>query len=246
MKNVKQGDKKRNISIIIIASIVALIIIVSIFAFYFFKIESYEIIGNKNYTEEEIQNIIFEKAYEKNAIGVYINNIFGKKKTIPFVETYDVDVIWPNRVKVTIYEKAITAYIEYMGVNMFFDKDGIIVESSTKLPEGIPLVCGLQFDSMQLYSKLAVKDDKVFNTILSITQFLDKYSVDVDKIQFDKNYNIILYKGDIKILLGDGSNIGERIYRLSLVMNKFEGLKGTLYLDDFDENNGDILFKKEN
>ena len=39
MKNVKQGDKKRNISIIIIASIVALIIIVSIFAFYFFKIE---------------------------------------------------------------------------------------------------------------------------------------------------------------------------------------------------------------
>ena len=237
MKNVKQGDKKRNISIIIIASIVALIIIVSIFAFYFFKIESYEITGNKNYTEEEIQNIIFEKAYEKNAIGVYINNIFGKKKTIPFVETYDVDVIWPNRVKVTIYEKAITAYIEYMGVNMFFDKDGIIVESSTKLPEGIPLVCGLQFDSMQLYSKLAVKDDKVFNTILSI---------DVDKIQFDKNYNIILYKGDIKILLGDGSNIGERIYRLSLVMNKFEGLKGTLYLDDFDENNGDILFKKEN
>ena len=129
---------------------------------------------------------------------------------------------------------------------MFFDKDGIIVESSTKLPEGIPLVCGLQFDSMQLYSKLAVKDDKVFNTILSITQFLDKYSVDVDKIQFDKNYNIIIYKGDIKILLGDGSNIGERIYRLSLVMNKFEGLKGTLYLDDFDENNGDILFKKEN
>lgn len=246
MKNVKQGDKKRNISIIIIASIVAVIIIVSIFAFYFFKIESYEITGNKNYTEEEIQNIIFEKAYEKNAIGVYINNIFGKKKTIPFVETYDVDVIWPNRVKVTIYEKAITAYIEYMGVNMFFDKDGIIVESSTKLPEGIPLVCGLQFDSMQLYSKLAVKDDKVFNTILSITQFLDKYSVDVDKIQFDKNYNIILYKGDIKILLGDGSNIGERIYRLSLVMNKFEGLKGTLYLDDFDENNGDILFKKEN
>ena len=227
MKNVKQGDKKRNISIIIIASIVALIIIVSIFAFYFFKIESYEITGNKNYTEEEIQNIIFEKAYEKNAIGVYINNIFGKKKTIPFVETYDVDVIWPNRVKVTIYEKAITAYIEYMGVNMFFDKDGIIVESSTKLPEGIPLVCGLQFDSMQLYSKPAVKDDKVFNTILSITQFLDKNSVDVDKIQFDKNYNIILYKGYIKILLGDGSNIGERIYRLSIVMNKFEGLIGT-------------------
>lgn len=246
MKNVKQGDKTRNKKIIIIVSIIAIIIIASVFAFYFFKIESYEITGNKNYTEEEIQNIIFEKAYEKNAIGAYLNSVFGKKKTIPFVETYDVDVIWPNRVKVTIYEKAITAYIEYMGVNMFFDKDGIIVESSTKLPEGIPLVCGLQFDSMQLHSKLAVKNDKVFNTILSITQFLDKYSVDVDKIQFDKNYNIILYKGDIKILLGDGSNIGERIYRLSLVMNKFEGLKGTLYLDDFDENNGDILFKKEN
>lgn len=245
MDNVNKYKIGNNLRTIILVALITIIVIIAIFILYFFNIESYDISGNKNYTQEEIETIIFDKPYEKNTLYVYFDNIFGKKKTIPFVETYDIQIQWPNKVVVTIYEKAITAYIEYMGVNMFFDKDGIIVESSTKLPEDIPLVCGLNFDYMQLYQKLAVENENVFNVILAINQCLTKYDVKVDKIQFDKSYNVTLYKDNIKILLGDGTNVGERIYRLSLVMNKFEGLKGTLYLNDFNENDGDILFKKE-
>lgn len=245
MDNVKKYKIRNNLKTIIVALLITICFMMVLFTYYFFKIDNYEISGNKNYTQEEIRDIIFEKGIEQNAIYVYFNEMFGSKKTIPFVETYDIQIEWPNKVTVTIYEKAITAYIEYMGVNMFFDKDGIIVESSTKLPEGIPLVCGLNFEYMQLYQKLAVENENVFNVILTINQCLTKYGVDVDKIQFDKSYDVTLYKDNIKILLGDGTNVGEKIYRLSLVMDKFEGLKGTLYLNDFDENDGDILFKKE-
>ena len=41
---------------------------------------------------------------------------------------------------VTIYEKAVVGYINYMGCNMYFDKDGIVVESSSKLYSGVPQI----------------------------------------------------------------------------------------------------------
>ena len=65
--------------------------------------------------------------------AVYIR-CFGKKnKQIPFIQKYDVEVtIWPDKMNVAVYEKAIVGYISYMGCNMYFDKDGIVVESSSE------------------------------------------------------------------------------------------------------------------
>ena len=49
-------------------------------------------------------------------------------------------------------------YVAYMGANFYFDKDGVVVESSSEETEGIPCISGLKFDSLALYQKLSVKD----------------------------------------------------------------------------------------
>ena len=46
---------------------------------------------------------------------------------------------------ITVYEKAVIGYIRYMGCNMYFDKDGIVVESSTETFEKVPEIIGLKF-----------------------------------------------------------------------------------------------------
>ena len=43
-----------------------------------------------------------------------------------------------------------------MGCNMYFDKDGIVVESSTDLYENVPQIDGLKFDSIVINTKLDV------------------------------------------------------------------------------------------
>ena len=52
------------------------------------------------------------------------------QKNIPFVEKYEIDYIDRQTAKIVVHEKRITGCVIVMGRYMFFDKDGIIVESS--------------------------------------------------------------------------------------------------------------------
>ena len=75
-----------------------------------------------------------------------------------------------------------------MGCNMYFDKDGIVVESSTDLYENVPQIDGLKFDSIVINTKLDVGNADIYNTILDLIQSFDKYDIDVDKVYFDASY----------------------------------------------------------
>lgn len=44
---------------------------------------------------------------------------------------------------------------------MYFDKDGIVVETSNRQDMSVPLIDGLEFDSVVLYSLLPVADEGV-------------------------------------------------------------------------------------
>ena len=173
--------------------------------------------------------------------------LFGEKdKEITFVQKYDVDIEWPDKLTVTVYEKPIVGYISYMGCNMYFDKDGKVVESSSASYENVPQIEGLEFKSIVLNSKLEIDDMSVFNTILELTQAFDKYQLGIRKIYFDSSYNVTLYMNDVKILLGKAENSAEKLFALKQMENSIKDMKGTLYLSDYDGNNSSIIFKKEN
>ena len=68
--------------------------------------------GNKHYTQQQMTECIFGTEHP-NAL---IYTLFGKKnKNIPFIQKYDVEVTWPNKMNVAVYEKAIVGYISFMG-----------------------------------------------------------------------------------------------------------------------------------
>lgn len=198
--------------------------------------------GNKHYTQQQMTECIFGTEHP-NAL---IYTLFGKKnKNIPFIQKYDVEVTWPNKMNVAVYEKAIVGYISYMGCNMYFDKDGIVVESSTDLYENVPQIDGLKFDSIVINTKLDVGNADIYNTILDLIQSFDKYDIDVDKVYFDASYNITLYMGDVKVSLGSSKDFTDRLFELKQLSSRFGTLKGTLYLDDYNGDESSIIFKRE-
>ena len=144
-----------------------------------------------------------------------------------------------------VYEKAIVGYVRYMGCNMYFDKDGIVVESSTDLYENVPQIDGLKFDSIVINTKLDVGNADIYNTILDLIQSFDKYDIDVDKVYFDASYNITLYMGDVKVSLGSSKDFTDRLFELKQLSSRFGTLKGTLYLDDYNGDESSIIFKRE-
>ena len=196
----------------------------------------------KDYSDEELKKYIFGGDY----VNLLYFRIFGQKDTkIPFIQKYDVETDWPDRLYVTVYEKAIVGYVRYMGCNMYFDKDGIVVESSTDLYENVPQIDGLKFDSIVINTKLDVGNADIYNTILDLIQSFDKYDIDVDKVYFDASYNITLYMGDVKVSLGSSKDFTDRLFELKQLSSRFGTLKGTLYLDDYNGDESSIIFKRE-
>ena len=210
-----------------------------------FTITSVEITGNEHYTAKQIEDQVLKGKYGHNSIYLYIKGKLGRTDDIPFVEKMDVELVSPTEVKIRVYEKAVAGYVEYLGHYLYFDKDGIVVESSTQQVEGIPFVTGLDFNYVTLHEQLPVEREEVFRLILNITQLLTKYQLGINKIYFDKYYNITLYFGDVRVYLGTSDNIDEKINRLRFVLPELEGLSGVLHMENYSGEGDKFTFTKD-
>ncbi len=201
--------------------------------------------GNEHYTNEEIINMVQTSRFSENSLFLSLQYRDRTITDIPFVERIDIDIVSKDTVRVHVYEKTLAGYIRYLGRYMFFDREGIVVESATQPSDDVPLVMGLDFDHVVLYEKLPVEREEVFSQILDITQLLNKYALRADRIFFDRNYNIFLYFGDVEVSIGDGTNgIDEKIIQLQYILPSLEGKKGVLRLDDFTQSTTNITFEE--
>lgn len=236
-----KGNKRKVILLFILLLLAAAVLaVVGIFS-----IKKINISGNENYTEEEIEKLIFNNKYCYNSLYLYWKYNYNKEYSFPFIDTIDVELISNNEVKINVYEKSMVGYIEYLGSYMYFDKDGIVVESSSELVEGVPLITGLKFDHIILYKELAVEDKAVFNTIVSITQLLAKHEITPDRIYFNSSYDMTLYFGDARVNLGADNETEEKIILLKNILRDLEGLSGVLHMENYTEGVSNITFEKD-
>lgn len=199
--------------------------------------------GSSRYTDKELEEFFFEKDWDKNPIGFLFRNKFGEKIEIPFVETYDFEMLTLDSYKITFYEKSVVGYIKYMGGNMYFDKDGIVVESSSKVLEDVPLITGIDFDYIILHQKLPVENDKIFTILLEITQLIDKYKIASDKIYISEDHSVFIYVGKVKIALGQDDDMSEKVKALADILPNMVDEEGTLDMKEYNKS-GVYTFKK--
>lgn len=236
-----KGNKRKVILLFILLLLAAAVLaVVGIFS-----IKKINISGNEHYTEEEIEKLIFSNKYCYNSLYLYWKYNYNKEYSFPFIDTIDVELISNNEVKINVYEKSMVGYIEYLGSYMYFDKDGIVVESSSELVEGVPLITGLKFDHIILHKELAVEDKAVFNTIVSITQLLAKHEITPDRIYFNRSYDMTLYFGDARVNLGADNETEEKIILLKNILQDLEGLSGVLHMENYTEGVSNITFEKD-
>jgi len=232
-------------NLIIFGVIFLLLLAALLYIRFQYEIISVTVTGNEHYTEEEIKNLVFDKKYKYNSVILWLDYYNKSVENIPFIERMDVDIVTPQKVRINVYEKAVAGYVEYLGHYMYFDKDGIVVESSTQVMEGIPFVTGLNFDHVVLHDTLPVKDNSVFLLILNITQLLNKYEIKTDRIAFDSNGNMTLYFGDARVSLGDDAYIDEKINEMHLLLPELEGYAGTLHMENYSGEDTNFSFDKD-
>lgn len=236
----KRLNKKALIKVVLGIVVVALIILFSCF-----KIDDIEVTGNVHYSEEEIKNFVLQDGYIDNSVLLMIKNKIRPIKDIPFIAKLDIEYSGAHKVVVTVYEKAMAGCIQYMDQYIYFDRDGYVLEISLTKLDDTPCITGMSFDSMELHEKLPIEDKKRFKTILTLTQLIQKYEVHIDSISFTSNGDIVLRYEDIKIELGDGSNIEEQLIDLNQMLDSVKGKKGTLDLKTFRTSSGTASFRQD-
>ena len=233
------------INLVVILSILTVLLGTIYFVLITFKVDEVIVEGNKHYSAQEVKAMVMNGPYANNSVYLSLKYKNHDIEGIPFIQKMNVKVVGKNSIKIFVYEKALAGYVEYLGRYMYFDKDGIIVEVAKVKTSGIPMVAGLHFDHAILYEKLPVADETVFQNVLMITQLLNKYGVIADKIYFDDDYHVTLSYNKVKVLLGEMSNLDEKMMQLPYILPELEGKSGTLDLENYTEGKNNISFQKD-
>lgn len=201
--------------------------------------------GNVHYTSEKIMEMVMGGRFGNNSLFLSLKYKDKGMEDIPFIQTMDVEIEAKDTIRIIVYEKALAGYVSYLGRYVYFDKDGIVVETSTEKTAGIPQVTGLSFDHVILHEPLPVEKTDVFDEILNITQQLERYSMSADRIYFDPEYQVTLMFGDAKVALGDDRYIDEKIMKLQYILPDLLGKKGTLNMREYSEDTKSYSFEQD-
>ena len=208
-----------------------------------YTVQTVYIDGNIHYSEDEIKEMVMTGRFGNNSL--YLSHKYKNKpvKDVPFVESMEVEVLSPDTIKINVYEKVLAGYTEYLGNYVYFDKDGIVCEVSDRKTHGIPEVIGVKFDYIVLYEKLPAEDPGLFKSVLNMTQLMTKYGVDGQKLYFDGYGNITMYYNDVTVKLGSDEDLDVKIMNLPSILKNLEGMKGTLRMENYDENTSKVTFE---
>lgn len=248
-KNSFSDSFRRHKSLFIIGFML-LALLIALTAAYVYIVKNYTVTtvyveGNVHYTNEEIMETVMEGRYGNNSLFLSMKYKDKSIVGIPFVEKMDITVLDPHTIKIEVYEKAVAGYVEYLERYLYFDKDGIVVESSNEKTRGIPMVTGLSFDHVILYEPLPVENNEIFKEILSITQLVSKYSLSIDRIYFGSNSSLTLYFNEVRVALGSGGNLEEKIIELQYMLPELEEKSGTLRMESYTEDTRTITFEPD-
>lgn len=249
MKRRKIRRRKRIPGFLIVLFVICILVVAAYFGFTFFvenyRIKNVSVDGNVHHTDEEIKQEVMAGRFGDNSL--YLSHKYKNKEItdIPFVQAINVTVEDKESIRITVYEKAVAGYVEYLGRYVYFDKDGIVVEISDAKTPGIPQVVGLDFDYVVSNEKLPVEDEDLFKRVLNITKVMTKYEVEAQKVFFGEFGEITLYIDDITIKLGKEENLDVKVMNLPAILSSLEGKKGTLRMENYDESTKRVSFENE-
>lgn len=229
----KETKTKTVKKLIVVLAALAVLFILGLSFAGVFRVRQVTVTGNAYYTKEEVVDLLLDEGSLQNTLLVYLRYKYQEHPEIPFIDDFEVTMDSWQSLKIRVYEKNMVGYVRYLGQDVYFDKDGIVVESSTQELEGIPQISGVTFDSLAIHQPLSVEDPTIFDTILSITKLLTKYDLDPDEIRFGAGGELFLQLGDVKVALGTGENLDEKISRLKQLEGDLKDKYGTLHMENY-------------
>lgn len=213
-----------------------------------FHIDTVTVEGTEYYSEAEIKKLVFQRKLSDNEVMLWLYDKTVGLGTLPFVETIEVEYHGPRKVTIRVYDKTISGCIKYMGQYVYFDKDGIVLQTLQEKKDGIPVVTGIDFGTFVVGEAFQVEEQEVFDSIMNLSQLIAHYGIPAKQIHVKDN-ELILYSGDLKIYLGKKKMYDDELSNLSRVFEKASEehlkLKGEIHMESYKEGDNIIVDSAE-
>lgn len=243
-KKEKKGFLKKFLITVVSTAVVigmSILIILNVFT-----ITKVEVEGNHLYDEIIIKDAVLNDEYSWNTLYVFLKYAVIDTEKIPFIDTMEITMKDVNTLHIKVYEKGLLGYlyIPTINQNAYFDKDGFVTETSERLIPNVPQIEGLDCTEVILYEKLPI-ETTTLRQILTLTQGLKRKELQPDRIIYGGTYEPVLKYNHVSVYLGSMELLTQKIARLDKILPSLEGMSGVLHLEEWAEENANIVFEKE-
>lgn len=242
----ERKKKKRAKKVLIGIGILLLVLLISVLIIWkVFVVKKVKVEGNVLYDEQLITDTVLNDEYSWNSLYVLLKYTFIDAEELPFIDTMEVRMNNPQTLTIKVYEKGMMGYMNLAasGENAYFDKDGFVVEISTRIIENIPRIDGLSCEEVIQYEQLPL-DDVLLKQLLTLTQSLRRADLEPDSINYSIENEPILYYGNVAVRLGSMDNLTLKVEHLSKILPSLEGMSGVLHMESWTEESVNIIFEK--
>ena len=230
--------------LMIFVSIVIIFFILNYTGFFRVDIDKIKITGNIYYNNEEIKEIVLKDG--DNSLYLMMRYNLMNKENVPFIEEIEISLKSHNIIEITVKEKDLFGYLRYMGMNLYFDKDGNLIESSNKIIKTVPLIENVEFEEIQIGKYIKVKNEDIFDILVYIKQAAKKYELNPDRIHLENNdKEIILTFDNVKVNIGSGEHIDEKMDRIKEILPRLKNKSGILHMEKYTNESKSISFIKD-
>ena len=240
----KQASRRKLFLLAVLSGILA-ICIGALLMVKVFVVKNVKVEGNELYDENLIINTVLNDEYSWNSLYVFLKYTFSDTQQLPFIDTMEITMEDPQTLHIRVYEKGLLGYlyIPAIGQNAYFDKDGIVVETSSRVIENVPRMEGLDCSTVVLYEKLPI-DNKLLKQLLTLTQTLKRAELEPDAIVYGVKNAPVLKYDNVSVNLGSMEYLTQKVERIKKILPKVSDMSGTLHLENWSEQNTNIVFEK--
>lgn len=127
-KRKKRKIRKKNIQWIITSLVGAVLVGIAAFSVAFHT-DYIDVTGNNFYTDKEIEEIALDTPFASNTILLKLFHKEIKVDDYPMLKSVEIKKTARNRISIQVEEKQLIGYVVENNEKLYFDKDGVILES---------------------------------------------------------------------------------------------------------------------
>ena len=253
----KKKERMPHFRAIVVLTVVAALLLVFFLLVFLFRTRTVEVTGNNHETDAEVEEAIMTGPLSGNTLVLATILSHPTVTDMPFVESVTISATGRDSVRIEVTELPAVAYLAFGDRFYYFDGTGKVLletyEGEQKAEEKtggeefhvIPCLEGLNVEEVTVGETLKAEDASVFSRVSELTNLLNKYEIDCDKLVLEEDSTWTLVIDKIKVKLGSEDHMDEKLLELTGILPEAQGLAGTLHLENFDGTQTRIIFDSD-